>query len=393
MKKRFLSFSSLLALLLCLGAGLTAEAQTRDKYLISAKAGGINFVAGNVTVSRSGTGGQLSLTEQDNLEDGDQVTTGVGGRVEVLLNPGSYLRVGENSEFEMTDTSLDHLRIKLLRGSAIIEVVGTDDTTLSLKVETPQTSAAILRRGIYRFNVFQSYETEVLVQKGRALVGPMAVEVKSGKMVTVTRGIMSPVVKIQKRPDDSLALWSRQRAEYLAQVNRQIQPRILRASIFDYSAEYNTEPIYYRNRHSGSWVYDSQRNCYVFVPGQGGSSSPYGYNYPNWGGRACNCINGAPANNPNPPGVPGGGGGGGGTIAGGGTGGGGGDNGPQPTNTPSDGGPSRQPSNDSPAVVSRPDSAPQMSAPPSPPPAPAPPPAASSPGGAPAVPVMRENPN
>ncbi len=390
MKRRFLSFYCLLALVVCLGAGVTAQAQTRDKYLISAKAGGINFVAGNVTVSRNGAGGQLSLTEQDNLEDGDLVTTGAEGRVEVLLNPGSYMRVGENSEFEMADTSLEHLRIKLLRGSAIIEVVGTDDTTLSLKVETPQTSAAIIRRGIYRLNVLQGGATEVLVQKGRALVGPTAQEVKSGRMVTVTGGIMSAVVKIEKRPEDSLALWSRQRAEYLAQVNRQIQPRILRASIFDYSAEYNTDPIYYRNRHSGSWVYDSQRNCYVFVPGQGGSSSPYGHRYPNWGGRSCNCINGAPATNPNPPGTPGGGGGG--TIAGGGTGG-GGDNNPPSTDTPSDGGPTRSPANDSPAVVSRPEPSPQISAPPSPPPAPAPPPAASSPGGSPAVPVMRENPN
>ncbi|MCA1558616.1 MAG: FecR family protein, partial [Acidobacteria bacterium] len=118
MKRKYLSILSFLALLVCLTAvGVaTTSAQTRDKYVVSAKAGGINFVSGNVTVLRKGTSTNLAVTDEDNLESGDVVTTGTGGRVEVLLNPGSYMRVAENSEFELTDASIDHLRIKLLSG-------------------------------------------------------------------------------------------------------------------------------------------------------------------------------------------------------------------------------------------------------------------------------------
>ncbi len=97
-------------LVLCLAFGLTvaAQDQNREKYLISAKAGGINLVSGNVTTLRKGDDRQRELSPTANLQTGDSVTTGMGGRVEVLLNPGSYMRVDENSEFELMDASLDH---------------------------------------------------------------------------------------------------------------------------------------------------------------------------------------------------------------------------------------------------------------------------------------------
>ena len=301
MKRMVFFIAGFLSLFMCLGALVsTARAQTRDKYLISAKAGGINFVTGNVTVVRKGSNGYQAVTDQDNLESGDVVTTGMGGRVEVLLNPGSYLRIAENSEFELADTSLESLRVKLIRGSALIEVVGTDNTQLSLEVETPQTKTLVVKRGIYRFNILQAGATEVLVQKGRALVGMPPQEVRSGKMIVVGRGFTAQVVKIDKRMKDSLELWSRERAEYLASINRRISPS---AVLADYSMDSIFSTTTYRNRYAGTWVYDEERRCYVFLPGGGGSSSPYGFGYRNWG----RCCDGGRGNTPNGPPVAGGG--------------------------------------------------------------------------------------
>jgi hypothetical protein len=291
MKRILFSIQSFLTLLICVAAVCVpaTRAQTRDKYLISAKAGGINFVSGNVTVLRKGMKSQEAVTDQDNLESGDVVTTGMGGRVEVLLNPGSYMRVAENSEFEMTNTALDNLRVRILKGSVIIEVVGTDDTKVSLDILTPQTSAKIIKRGLYRFNVLQSGATEVLVRKGRALVGPSALVVKSGNMISISRNGMSEVAKIDKRAQDSLELWSRERAEYLASINRRMPPA---STIIDYSTDVWANNTY--DRYNGRWVYDPRRNCYVFLPGRGGASSPYGYGYPNRG----NCCNQQPTTPP-----------------------------------------------------------------------------------------------
>ena len=132
------------ALAISFGATFSARAQNREKYIISATAGGINFVSGNVTVQRRGASGQQALTANDNLKTGDSVTTGAGGKVEVLLNPGSYMRVDENSEFELADASLDNLRVRLLRGSAVVEVTGVDNIELEIGIITPQTEVLVI---------------------------------------------------------------------------------------------------------------------------------------------------------------------------------------------------------------------------------------------------------
>src|SRR5437870_13401612 len=103
--------NSSLAIRICAAIALTAglvsisKAQNREKFVISARAGGINSMTGRVSIKQAGQS-ERALTDRDNLTSGDVVSTSIGGRVEVLLNPGSYLRVGESSEFELTDNSL-----------------------------------------------------------------------------------------------------------------------------------------------------------------------------------------------------------------------------------------------------------------------------------------------
>ena len=58
------------ALAVCLSSNNLA--QNREKFTISAKAGGVNSVMGNVMVTRAGLSAEL-LTSQDNLAAGDVV--------------------------------------------------------------------------------------------------------------------------------------------------------------------------------------------------------------------------------------------------------------------------------------------------------------------------------
>src|SRR5438270_7955394 len=109
---------------------LTADAQNRERVGISAKAGGVNAVSGKVSVKRGAT--EQLLTSQNDLDSGDVVTTGSESQVEVLLNPGTYLRLSEKSEFVLVDNSLDNLRVKINKGSAIIEATGPDNLELHI---------------------------------------------------------------------------------------------------------------------------------------------------------------------------------------------------------------------------------------------------------------------
>ena len=264
-----------LALWLALGVAMTpAQAQDREKYLISATAGGINYVSGNVMVERAGSLRHHALTSKDDLKSGDVVTTGPGGRVEVLLNPGSYMRVDENAEFELTDASLDNLRVKLIKGSALLEVTGADGMKLELRFSTPQTDVLVIRRGIYRFNVLPSDATEIAVRKGRALYGKgLANQLKDGQKVLI-EGSRTEVAKLDKKNQDGLDIWSKDRAETLAHANRRLQSRSL-ADAFDVLGIIPT-------RYGvGYWIYSSSLGGFCFLPfgGWGGWSSPYGFDY------------------------------------------------------------------------------------------------------------------
>src|SRR6185503_14726722 len=148
--KRAFGFVFLLAMIALATSATTA--QNRERFGISARAGGVNIVVGKVMVTRSGQAPEL-LTNRDNLVAGDAVTTGSLSNVEMLLNPGSYFRVNENSAFQFVDDSMDSLRLKLVRGSAIVEVTGVPDMNLNIHVVTSQADFTLMRSGVYRIDV------------------------------------------------------------------------------------------------------------------------------------------------------------------------------------------------------------------------------------------------
>src|ERR1041385_2240701 len=157
------------AIVAVLSLSMLAQAQNRERFGISAKAGGVNAVSGHVMVKREGQSPQL-LTSHDDLVSGDVVTTGFGGQAEILLNPGTYFRLAENSEFVLVDSTLDNLLVRLNRGSAIIEATGPDNVSQNISVATSQQKFTIVRGGIYRVNATAT-ATEVFVRKGRITLG------------------------------------------------------------------------------------------------------------------------------------------------------------------------------------------------------------------------------
>ncbi len=267
--------------LVALAAGLTAaqQSRSRDLRLVSARAGGINYVAGEARARAATQTEWRALDTTHDLSGGDTVRTGVAGRLEVLLNPGSYLRVGEQTEFEMADTSLEDLRLKLTRGSVVIEATGYDDMNPSISVVTPQVEVAIIRSGVYRLNVLPGGLTEVVVVKGRASVGEPPTIVKGGNVARIG-GAGLEVVKYDKKRRDELDQWSKERAGDLADANRAITNRSMRTllasthwdSFFPMEGGSGYGP-------AGVWVFNPGTGCYTFLPRFSGWRSPYGSYY------------------------------------------------------------------------------------------------------------------
>lgn len=266
-----------LAIRVCTSVAITAglfsigHAQNREKFGISVKAGGVNAVAGRVMVKREGQAPQL-LSNQDDLKAGDIVTTGADSQAEILLNPGSYLRIGEYSEVMLVNNSLDKLLVRLKRGSAIIEATGGDDTELRIGLVTDKGKLLIVRRGIYRINA-QPEATELLVRKGRVLIGDLSGQiVKGGKKITFTGG--EPLAaKLTKVDQDEFDNWSRERGKTLARANEKLTARLFRSYVGGNS---------YGNWAANSWgiwAFSPFSRCYTFLPFRFGWASPYGHYY------------------------------------------------------------------------------------------------------------------
>jgi FecR protein len=266
------------AFLLCCTA--ICFAQNREKYVISAKAGGINAVTGQASVHAKGESDWQQLMVTDDLEAGDRVRTASDGRVEILLNPGSYLRVGGNSEVELSNNSLANLEVRLLRGTAIVEATGSDGMELMINISTPHTSLVIVRQGLYRLNVVPGDATELIVRKGRVILNDSHTKVKGGNKVVFSANTVS-VAKLsneEKKNKEEVEVWSKERAETLAKANRRINDRMLTSAFASYR---DSDRSLFGGglRSSGLWFFNSRAGCYTFLPFFYGWGSPYGSSY------------------------------------------------------------------------------------------------------------------
>ncbi|MFP5261074.1 MAG: FecR domain-containing protein [Blastocatellia bacterium] len=255
---------SVLVILMAVGSAVAQDRKPlppdeQTKYVVSAKAGVVNLVEGDVTFKREKTDWDR-LIAGDELREGDAVMTGADGRAEILLTPGCYLRLAENTEFALVNPSVNGFAIEVRKGSAIVEASALDEP---LTVLTPKTKFTVIRVGLYRFYAGADGKSEVAVRKGRVVVGETVV--KGDKKATVENG--SPVVAaLDKKAIDSFDAWSKYRAQTLIAANKRLSNRAIKRSLTNGFV-------------SNLWIRDSACGCYTFLPFTAGFSSPYGLDY------------------------------------------------------------------------------------------------------------------
>lgn len=264
------SFSIVLATAFALA---TYAQSGSNQYVVSAKAGGINFVSGDVATLRKAATVAVSASTVDTLESGDQIQTGPNGRAEILLNPGSYLRVGENSVIEFTDTSLDSLRFRLNSGVALVEVAGDDDEVAPVEFTVAGSSVRFDKKGLYRIQYREPETATVRVLKGRVKIGDE--KIGDGKEIVFDRGRQVAVTKFDKKEQDVFSQWSGDRARTVAEANA----RLSKDTLGRLTSGYRNSFYGGRRGFSGYWLYDPFFRSRTFLPFYAGWSSPYGHRY------------------------------------------------------------------------------------------------------------------
>ena len=274
MKRRLVGSLSLIGLVVLAAAAVAGQDKTvrsiaGDKWVITAEAGGVNHVEGGVNIARlAGKSGRL--LRGDSVDVGDRVTTESSGRAEILLNPGSYVRVAGDSEFEFKTTALEDVQLKLNKGSAIFEVFATND--FRVVVEAPKMKADLIESGVYRMDVLSDGTSRLEVWKGKAEVAGSIV--KGGRFVNSGAGPVA-VAKFDRDEKDEFELWSRSRAKELAKSNSELKNRDMRTALMRsfIGGRWNTYNSF------GLWVFNPRFGRYCFLPFGWGWSSPYGYGF------------------------------------------------------------------------------------------------------------------
>lgn len=255
-----------------------ASIAVNAQHLISSKAGFVNRSEGKVFIlrvdSEDGAKGRVSLGTQ--MRDGDRIITEADSYAEVLLSPGSYIRLNENSEIRAVNTSLSQTRFEIVKGSAIAEVATAFEqvTAISknspLEIITPHGAVSIAKDGLYRFDAIET-NTLVQVRQGELFIGGRdqflagkATKIGRGKAVKLIGGPVnnSDIAKVNKDVSDKFDAWSFNRANTLMAANVSALRRSRTMGNLSYG-----------------WLYDSFYNCYTFIPRRGLWYSPYGFGF------------------------------------------------------------------------------------------------------------------
>jgi len=237
--------------------------------------GTINYVEGQVSI------GSDSISANDAgsaVLEANQTLTTQDGKAEILLTPGVFARVGDNSAFEMVSSGLTNTQVSVEEGEAIIEVAEIHPEN-NLLVDENGATIQLQKTGLYEFDADQA---QFRVFEGQAIVRAEdeRLEVKGGREIALN----APRLKVQKfdkkslETEDDLYRWSSLRSAYVAEANVDEAP--------DYVGNWGG---WYGGGWIGSgWYWDPWFSCYTFIPGNGIFYSPFGWGFysPGWEYRA-----------------------------------------------------------------------------------------------------------
>jgi len=185
-----------------------------------AQPGTVNYVEGNVSVN-----GQAVPSQQAGsvtMQAGDELTT-AQGKAEVLLTPGVFLRVDDNSTVKLISPDLANTQVQIEKGRAGVEVDDIQKEN-NLQIIDADVTTRLQKTGYYQFDADQP---QVMVFKGKAdveLANGKTKEIKQNHAAVLQAGLTS--VKStgidENSSQDALYNWSRLRSHYLAEANNQM---------------------------------------------------------------------------------------------------------------------------------------------------------------------------
>lgn len=236
---------------------LSAQIRSAPIGYRSALPGTVNYVEGQAFINGTPLSTRQNGTTQ--VEPNQDLTT-ANGKVEMLLSPGVFVRLADNSDIRLVSNGLANPAVEVVSGEALVEVDGKA-TDAQISILQHGVTALLLKPGLYRFDANQN---RIAVFDGRLKV------TEDGRTKELGKGrealLTSPKFKTEgfdaKASQDDLYRWSSVRSSYLAQASQQVAE----------NAYYGYGPYW-----GAGWYWDPYFAMWSWLPGDGWFYSPFGY--------------------------------------------------------------------------------------------------------------------
>ena len=233
-----------------------AWADTRN----TARPGTLNYVEGQVRIGPKELGSaDMGKTE---VGPGQTVQTGAG-KAEILLTPGTFLRLGSNSSVRMISPGLTETRVQVVNGRAMVESTALSKQS-DIRIAQNGALTRVLKDGVYEFDADRA-NVRVFDGKAEVMQDDQKVDLKKGREAELTSGPLKADKFDRKASEDDLYKWSSARSEYLAEANA--------ASVRAYVVN-PVSPWY-----GSGWYWNPWYSTWSFMPGNGLFYSPFGYGF------------------------------------------------------------------------------------------------------------------
>jgi hypothetical protein len=227
--------------------------------VISAHSGVIHYAEGDVSID--GTAVHPKFAEFPDVKTGQLVAT-AEGRAEILLTPGVFLRMAENTSVRMLSNALADTRLEVVSGSALVEV-GQLLEHNAISFEASGRHMELAKKGLYRIDASPA---SLRVYEGQARVtsGSEGLTARKGHQIDLASAKLTDT-RFDAKETDAFYRWGSRRAEYVAAANV-ISARV--SSNSSYGSGLTNNP--------GAWSWNPYFGMFTFLPASGVYWSPFG---------------------------------------------------------------------------------------------------------------------
>jgi len=212
----------------------------------------ISLMDGDVQIRTEDTEEWVLASINMPLRDGDRIWVPEGGKLELRLRDGTYLRLDERSALEVLTLDKDSFQFYLTEGHAYANFGGQRGSFLQM--DTPVSSIRVYDRSIFKVDLSEDGLNHISVLNGSIDVESRSgkTTVKSGYTLTLkdeTYAELSPL-----GPPDDWETWNLERDRRFAE--RRPPPSYLPEELYAYSSDFDTY---------GRWVHVREYG-YVWRP-------------------------------------------------------------------------------------------------------------------------------